>query len=339
MHLRSQSVFLLTIAATSCAHVLPKMDIPLTSSAALCAGTTLGQGEMCLPIAKLEHLLRDADMSVLQARGTSSGTNGAMTLWMEFPKDHVTLKAKWKEAAQGGSAMNNEPRKELAAYELQKLFLDPEEYVVPPTVSRCIPLGLYEIQIRPTKATFPGTACAFGVLSYWLSGIEMLSGFDAKRFETDLKYRKAISNLNVFTYLFDHRDTRPANFAISKSHDFPRAFAIDNGLALNGITNPRTTFRHEWNRIAVPKLPHRTVERLRAITRAQLDALATVAELAIDGQQMDSIARTASFEDHDGVRRKGNVIQLGLTNKEIDQIAERLRALIERVDSKQLEVY
>ena len=317
----------------------PKRYIKLTSPKELCAKQSLPDNGFCMPADRIERLLRAGDMNVLQARATSSGTAGAQTFWLEFPKEHVVLKAKWKEAARGGSALNNEPRKELAAYVFQKLFLDPDELVVPPTVGRCIPLEVYKAEVRPTKPTFPGTECAFGAVSYWLEGIHEMPPFDKARFESDLRYRSAIANLNLFTYLFDHRDTRPANFAMTKNHDEPRAFAIDNGLALSGLKNPRTAFLHEWEHIVVSKVPHEKIERLRKITRADLDKLATVAEFSINGKQLDEIPTTAAFEDDEGVRLKENIVQLGLKTAEIDGIESRIKELLQRVDSGKLAQY
>ena len=49
---------------------------------------------------------------------------------------------------------NNVPRYELAAYHIQPLFLDPEDYVVPPTVFRSFPLEVVrawgESELEPT---------------------------------------------------------------------------------------------------------------------------------------------------------------------------------------------
>jgi hypothetical protein len=322
----------------ACASSPPRTNIQLTPAEELCPSAE--RGEICMPVDKIEHLLKEGELSVRQVRKTSHGTSGAVVMWLEFPRDQVTLKAKWKQAARGGWSPNNEPRKELAAYALQKLFLDPEDYVVPPTVSRCIPLDFYRVAVRARATpTFRGTDCAFGVFAFWLEGVQELSSIDGARFESDILYRKTIANLNVFTYLFDHRDTRPSNFAVASNRDFPRAFAVDNGLALDGLTNPRVTGAREWRHIVVNKIPARLVERLRKITRADLDTLATVAELTIDGQQMDPTNHTVAFEEDSGVRRRGNVIQLGLTKREIDDIQDRLRSLLARIDAGKLEQY
>ena len=108
-------VSVLVLAA--CAAQRTRRDIALTPPAELCRGVVPQPGGLCMPVARLEQLLKQGDMDVLQARPTSRGTNGAMTLWLRFPQERVVLKAKWKEAARNASALNNEPRKELAAYE------------------------------------------------------------------------------------------------------------------------------------------------------------------------------------------------------------------------------
>ena len=334
--MKTTTLALSLLSVVSCASA-PRGGPKLDPSTALCPRP---EGDArCLPVARAEKLLEDGELRVVNVAGAGSSTAGALTMWLEFPSAGLTLKAKWKESAHGGSALNNEPRKELAAYALQKLFLEPEEYVVPPTQARCIPLDYYQVQVRPARPTFSNTGCVLGVLAYWIDGLRELHGFDAARFADDVKYREAIANLNLLTYLLDHRDTRAANFLISKDKDEPRVFSIDNGLALSGLYNPRAAFMHEWEHIIVPKVPHAKIERLRRLTRADLDRLGTVAEFAVHGGQLDAIATTAAFDGDHGVREKDGVIQLGLTRAEIDGIASRLKALIERVDAGKLEAY
>lgn len=329
----------LAVSLFGCAHHRLKQYIKLTPPSRLCPNEKLPEDGFCLPVERLANMLEHDDMTVLQARPTASGTAGAKVLWLKFPKDGVVFKAKWKEAARGGSALNNEPRKELAAYELQKLFLDERDYVVPPTVGRCIPLDVYKEEVRPTNPTFRGTHCAFGVLSYWIEGIRELHGFSKSRFKADLPYRAAIANLNLFTYLIDHRDPRPSNFAITRDRDAPRAFSIDNGLAFSGLKNPRAVFLNEWEHLIIPMVPHDKIERLRRITREDLDKLATVAEFSIEGDTLKPIPPTAAFKDEDGVRMKDNVVQLGLTTSEIDDIEHRIKDLLHRVDTGDLPTY
>jgi hypothetical protein len=89
----------------------------------------------------------------------------------------------------------------------------------------------------------------------------------------------------------------------------------------------------------VPKLPHQKVDRLRAITRADLDRLATVAEYRVQDGLLQEVEPTAPFDPGEGVRRKDDVIQLGLTRQEIDGVEARLKQLLSRIDAAEIEVY
>lgn len=319
----------------------PELEIRVTSGAVLCNDPSLEPGDFCMPAERVEPLLRDGDMHILDVRKCASGVAGAQIVYCDFPQEKLTIKAKWKEAKHGGSALNNEPRKEVAAFEIQKWFLEPAEYVVPPTVCRAIPLDRYKNEVRETRATFDGTDCAFGALAFWLDGVEdMPKGFDAGRFEADLAYRDTIANMNLLTYLIDHRDTRPANFVFSKDPKRPRAFSIDNGLAFSGLVNPRVLVLHEWRHMIVPKVPRAKIDRIRALTRKELDKLGVVAQLERRERQLWSVPTGAVLADcEDGVRCEGNILQLGLRPAEVDGVEERIGRLLAEIDSGKIALY
>ncbi len=70
------------------------------------------------------------------------------------------LRVKLRKAEPGADSFNNVPRYDLAAYELQKLFLDPAEYVVPPTALRMVPLADFANTRPASSARFPApTRC------------------------------------------------------------------------------------------------------------------------------------------------------------------------------------
>ncbi len=83
-------------------------------------------------------------------------------------KGDITLKADVRSVARSRCAsscarpnpapttFNNVPRYDLAAYELQKLFLDPPEYVVPPTALRMVPLADFANYSPGVAADVPG---------------------------------------------------------------------------------------------------------------------------------------------------------------------------------------
>jgi hypothetical protein len=323
-----------------CAHEL-KPNIKLTAPSKLCNDPELGSKDFCLPTARLERLLEKGALDVQHTTKAGHSTSGVKVLYVTFPDENVTIRAKWKPAPHGGEALNNTPRKELAAYQVQKLFLDPDEYVVPPSVGRCIPSEFHAMQVGGDGKTFDGTDCVFGVLTYWVENLTDDGVLDKRRFRRDEAYRRTVANMNLLTYLIDHRDTRRANFMISKDDEHPRAMVVDNGLAFSGMRNPIASFlpKKDWSRVIVPALPRDQIERLRRITRADLDKLSVVEQLVIDGGQIDDVTPGAPFDPHRGVRRAGNVIQIGLTTAEIDHIEKRLKELLERVDKGEVTLF
>lgn len=306
--------------------------IPLTPPAELCADPTLGPESLCLPAERMTALLRGARFKVREVKGTSTGISGAKVLVLDLPDEALTIKVKWKQSRRGGDGLNNTPRMEIAAYETQKLFLGPDEYVVPPTVGRCLPPGSFSDPLSASDWTFEGVPCLFGILSYWVEGTTDEGVMDLPRFARDASYRRSLGRMNLLTYLIDHRDTRPSNFIISKDPRSPRVFSIDNGLAFSGLRNPRQLFLTEWNEIIVPSLPRAQVSRLRRLTRADLDTLAVVAEYRVVPAGLVEVPKTAAFARDDGVRRSGDVIQLGLMTEEIDDIEDRLEDLLQEID-------
>ena len=109
----------------------------------LITGTALAQsGNFTLPIEQIEETLRYEDLTIFRlrdARFAGDLTKRAI-LYYQGTK---AIQVKWKQAPYKGETFNNQPRYEMAAYAFQKLFLEPEEYVVPPTVCRTFPLKTY----------------------------------------------------------------------------------------------------------------------------------------------------------------------------------------------------
>ena len=88
----------------------------------------------------IESLLRAPELRIIGSAGTRFEGDRTQRVVLEF-EDDLRIKVKWAKAPSGGrGSFNNRPRYEIAAYELQKLFLDDPEYVVPPTIARCVPV-------------------------------------------------------------------------------------------------------------------------------------------------------------------------------------------------------
>ncbi len=326
------------LLTASCAHV-QHPAYKIATPAQLCRDERLVSFSFCMPAQRIETLLRQGSMNILDAPKSASGTTSPKRMVLEFPSEGLVIRAKWKKAHRHASGLNNNPRKELAAATLQKLFLDEDEYVVPPTVGRCLPLDRYRPVAGSATATFEETSCVFGVLAYWVENAEYLGPLDKPRFEASPAYRATVGNMNLLTYLIAHGDTRPSNFVISKDRERPRAFAVDNGLAFGGLTNPRTLIHGEWRKLLVPEVSRAKIERLRRITRTELDTLAVVAQFEIRGGEMLPVPPTAPINLTKGVRRQGDVIQLGLTRPEIDGVERRLTALLKDTDSGKIKVF
>ena len=124
-------------------------------------------------------------------------------------------------------------RREIAAYEFQKLYLDPDDYVVPPFALRCIPLDQYRVIDENPSPNFEGARCVYGMVVAWLSNVDRPDvTLQPYLFSTDPRYSYHFANLNLFTFLTAHRDANPGNFLMSTDPDNPQVFAIDNGIAL-----------------------------------------------------------------------------------------------------------
>jgi hypothetical protein len=314
-------------------------EMPLSPPAKICSDPGLDKKAFCLP-KQAEKMLRTGKFDILEVRKPSSGLGGAQVFFLKYPDDHLVIKAKWKTSAKGGHGFNNEPRKELAVYKMQSLFLTPEESVVPPTVGRCITTATIHEKVPDAKETFDGVPCVYGVLSYWLTNVSPDGVLDATRFDSDPAYRQNVADLNLLTYLIDHRDTRRSNFLISTDPAHPRTFAVDNGLAFSGFRNPIILFtKTNWAKIIVPALPREQLERLRKLTRRDLDTLLIVAQYSVTPDGMKEVPPTQALSDSKGVRREGDVIQFGLTRGEVDSVAERLKALLEKVDRGEIKVF
>jgi hypothetical protein len=289
-----------------------------------------------LPADSLERLLGVAPFELQQRADTRFQGDRTQRVVLAYP-DGTTLGAKWATAARGGSAFNNEPRYELAAYAIQKLFLDEPDYVVPPTVVRVVPLEMYRRFEPSASATFQGTSSVLAVLQYWLFNVAPLDGVDHARLERDTSYARHFGDLNVLTYLIRQEDANSGNVLISRDSIQPRMYSVDNGVAFSSPESDRGT---DWKFLRTDRLPRATVERLRRIRPEDLErALGVVAQFEIRDGQLVPVPPSGNLDPGHGVRRKHDLLQLGLTRREIAQVDSRLRSLLRQVDAGKVEVF
>jgi hypothetical protein len=89
----------------------------------------------------------------------------------------------------------------------------------------------------------------------------------------------------------------------------------------------------------VQRLPADTVARLRALTEAELTArLGVVAQWQVEGEHFVATALTDNLGPNLGVRRKGGVVQMGLTRSEIAGVWSQARRLLAMIDAGKIAV-
>ncbi len=251
--------------------------------------------------------------------------------------DGFSFRIKFKKAPIGGQALNNQPRYEIAAYKLQKLFLKPNNFVVPPTAGRGFPLDVYKKLDPNVIPTFKGTSSVFCVIQYWLHNVKATGIFDEKLFDSDTLYAKHLANFNILTYLIKHNDSNIGNILISSDPTNPRIFAVDNGIAFGEVESPRG---YEWRNIRINRLPRESIDALRQYQyRDLVEELGVVAQYRFVNDQLIPMVPKENFNDHKGVRTLDDMFQLGLTASEIKEVYERLKKLLQKVDSGEYRTY
>lgn len=290
------------------------------------------------PVPEIEQRLDSLPFRLISVQGIRSPIDTTKRVLMAY-EDSVVLYAKLKVAPPGGDQdFNNRPRYEVAAYRLQKLFLEPDDYVVPPNSLRVLPLT--EVQRWNERAipTFEGTRSVLVALQYWLGSVTSKNFFERDRFRTDTVYARHLADMNILTYLIHHSDSNAGNFLISQDSTAPHVYSIDNGVAFR---SPESERGIAWQDLRVDRLPRATVERLRALTPERLEqTLAVLAQFTItDKRELVPAAPGPVLNRNEGVRREGNIVQLGLTRPEIEDVQRRLRDLLRQVDSGKIGLF
>jgi len=292
-----------------------------------------------LPPSKLEHDFVHHHFKVLSHEPIGAGVTGAVKEKVRVSAHGDEFSVKWKRMPRGADGWNNAPRKEIAAYEIQKWFLDPQDYVVPTTMLRCTPLARFRAVEADAEPTLPGTRCVLGTVTAWLEDVTVPGElYDEDRFFREPSYAYHMVSFNLLAYLIDHRDGRRGNFLVAKDEDNRRVYAVDNGIAFGAwLFN---YFVRNWNDIRVPALRREAVERLRRIGPAELDALGVLVEMRADAAGvLQPVEPAANLDPERGARVAPGRLQLGLTRDEIEDVAERLEELLEDVDEGEIAVY
>jgi hypothetical protein len=292
-----------------------------------------------MPPDEAAELLTHAVLERREVEDAGGGTTGAEKHGVYFPAADVAFDVKWKEFPGRLDGFNNSPRKEIAAYAIQRILLDPEDYVAPAAAIRCAPIEQYRALNPTASPTVDGTQCVLGVISIWVFGVTVPEElYDEGRFCSDPQYAYYMSNLNLFTYLVDHRDGRDGNFLVSEDDSRRQVFSVDNGIAFGPwVFN---YFVPNWTHLRVAAVRAESIERLRAVRREDLEFLQVVAQLeANEAGILRSVPPGTSFDPNEGASERDGSVQFGLTTAEIDAVYRRIRELIEAVDAGRVPVF
>lgn len=299
---------------------------------ALIATATAQDANIKQPVADLERLLAAEPLVITQAEISRPKAKGDITLRADVSFGGAApLRVKLRKAEPGANSFNNVPRYDIAAYELQKLFLDPAEYVVPPTALRMVPLADFAKYSPGVRRTFPAADQVLAVVQYWLSDIKAVADvYDPARFAADPVYARHIGQLNVLTYLIRHRDSNLGNFLLGNAEVGARVFSIDHGVAFASEESDRG---EAWKDLRVNRLPADTVERLRHVTLQLLaERLGVLAQWKLQDGSYVPVAIGKNLSESRGVRRTGGELQMGLNKSEIRELHRLLTRLLVQVD-------
>jgi hypothetical protein len=304
------------------------------------AATTSAQdANIALPVPEIERIMAAPDLTIVSAEISRPKAKGDITLKADVSfEGQPPVRFKLRKAEPGADTFNNVPRYDMAAYELQKLFLDPGEYVVPPTALRFISLAEFSKYSPGVERTFPGAEQVLAVVQYWLQEVKVIADvYNAETFATDPVYARHIGQLNIFTDLIDHSDSNAGNFLISRTTPGARVFSIDNGVAFASEESDRGKL---WKDLRVDRLPADTVERLRKITPEVLQqALGVVGQWQLQDGRYVPVPKGENLSPNQGVRREGEVLQMGLKKSEVSRIARALKNLLQKIDDGDVKTF
>jgi len=326
--------------ALACTSVLgPRDRSPVSFRETASPSTAEPEPFRRVPPGRAYELLASAPLELRSYREAGGGTTGAEKYTVYFPSADVEMVTKWKEVPARLDGVNNSPRKELVAYAIQRIFLDPPDYVVPAAAARCEPIETYRQRHKLASPTVEGTKCVLGILSVWVTHVTVPEElYDEERFRSDYQYAYFMSNFNLLTYLIKHRDGRDGNILVSEDETDRRVFSVDNGIAFGArIFN---YFVPNWYKLRVAAVRKDSIDRLRELRREDLDFLMVVAQLEVDDEGMlRSVPPGPPLDPDAGAVARDGTVQFGLTASEIDGIYERIEALIRAVDEGRVPVF
>ena len=283
---------------------------------------------------RLPQQLAAGEFKVRKKEETAYGLGGAVSIELYLPEFDEKVHVKWKTMPRNTlDEYNNRARKTIAAYQMQKLFLDAEDYVVPLSFAYC------HTGAEKEPPSIPGTNCTMGAISVWLQNVTFADVlYDEARFVADPTYAYYLSNFNLFTYLAGHRDAKMSNALVSEDDARRQVFSIDNDISFDAFVY--NYFIDQWDEIFVAALRRASLDRLRRLEREDLDFLGVVAQFEMDERNvLVPVAPGENLDPNQPVRITGDGVQLGLAKYEIEGLWSRIQRLLKRVDDGEIPVF
>jgi hypothetical protein len=307
----------------------------------------------CRGADEIEGWLRNQQLEILGAADAPRGRQHAKVLTLAVPgaSGPIVFRAKWR--AHSTSTVLNRPRKEIAAYAIQKFFLRPNELVVPPTAGHCFDIEAYRARVDPdAKPSFPTTRCVYGVLSYWLedafdakraaedAGLDAGAPFDRALFWRDSTYRSSLAHVNLVAHIISHGDSHSDQFVFTADGFGLMVHLVDNGTSFSSFRNPKLKSNQDWSSILVPALPRRAIDRLKRLPDAEIEALRVVEQLENRHGLLVATRSSPAAPDADGgLRWRDGDLQVGLTVDETRSVRRRIGDLIARAEAGELRLF
>lgn len=341
----------LSSALAACGSSLPKPAAPLTAPAELCADATTVHP--CRSVSSIEALLHQPRLEILGSAAPTRGIQGTKLLTLAAPSraGPIVIRAKWR--AYSTLSAFNDPRRELAAYAVQRLFLAPDQYVVPPTAGHCFELSAYRARVdAKAQSTFAGIPCVWGVLSYWIEHAHSLGDaedeglvrsdvrvFDERLFSKSAPYRDSAAHVNLLTFLIRHADSHPGQFIFGHDLAFPHLYSVDNSMSFGATKNPDVA--EDWSKLIVPAISAETARRLFEIGERDLLELSVIEQFRrVAGGLVWTKPEPGGEPSPDGLRwTAASELRVGLTSAEIRGVSSRLDALKQSIASRHLRTY
>jgi hypothetical protein len=272
------------------------------------------------------------------AGGTGAGADGAATVGFVLGRDGNAL-FEARAVADDPDGVDGAARKELAAYVLQQLFLDPEAYVVPSCGVRCVPVDEWRRHGGAGPPRVPGTRCTLAIVSLRLKDVTVPGVlYDRERFLIDATYARYLADFNLFAYLAGHSDGSAGAFLVSTDDHRRQVFAVDNRLAFG--RRPPGSVPSDWSIIRVAALRRRSVERLRQVKQEDLRVLRVIWQLESDATgTMRPVKPEPPMDPDRGAIVEDGLVQLGLTDGEIADVWRRIEILLEDVDAGKVPLF